>query len=214
MTHNISLPEYLKDPCGTCSTAFWKNTTFIRPDNTQIIHEKELSGIEVSNSKISRYFRLYHNLRDIVESTLPNGLLYQTVNLQNDLDAVCRILNQCYPNMNINSDEVIKWTQYKAFCPDLWVFICKENIDDKIALAIADYDNEASEISLEWVQVLPEYQKQGLGTKLVNELLNRACRYADFATVSGQVDNVNHPEFLSRKCGFTGKDIRCLIHNT
>lgn len=30
---------------------------------------------------------------------------------------------------------------------------------------------------------------------------------SDFVTVSGKVDNDTKPEFLYRKCGFTGEDI-------
>ena len=49
--------------------------------------------------------------------------------------------------------------------------------------------DEIGEGSLEWIQVLPEYRGQGLGTKLVLELLCRLKDKAAFVTVCGEVDN-------------------------
>ena len=35
---------------------------------------------------------------------------------------------------------------------------------------------------------------------------------ADFATVSGKVDNETNPEALYRKCGFVGNDVWHILH--
>lgn len=45
------------------------------------------------------------------------------------------------------------------------------------------------------------------GQLIVNELLKRMMGIADFATVSGKVNNPTSPEILYRKCGFVGDDI-------
>ncbi len=60
---------------------------------------------------------------------------------------------------------------------------------------------------MEWIQVIQEYRKRNVGTSIVNQLLYRLSFKADFATVSGKVDNKTKPEKLYRKCGFTGNDI-------
>ena len=45
---------------------------------------------------------------------------------------------------------------------------------------IADYDSEAKELILEWIQVLPEYRGQKIGQLIVNELLRRMQGIAAF----------------------------------
>ena len=60
---------------------------------------------------------------------------------------------------------------------------------------------------LEWIQVLPQYRGKKIGQLIVTELLFRMKDVADFATVSGKVDNETNPEALYRKCGFVGNDL-------
>ena len=72
---------------------------------------------------------------------------------------------------------------------------------------IADFDAEAKEGVLEWIQVLPECRGRKAGQFIVNELLRRMADRAAFATVSGRVNNAASPELLYRKCGFTGDDV-------
>lgn len=55
--------------------------------------------------------------------------------------------------------------------------------------------------------MLPEYRGRGVGQSIVNELLRRMQGRADFATVSGKVNNLTRPERLYRRCGFTGDDM-------
>ena len=70
-----------------------------------------------------------------------------------------------------------------------------------------NYDNEAKEGILEWIQVIPAYRKREVGTAIVNQLLYRLSLKANFATVSGKAKNKTQPERLYRKCGFVGNDI-------
>lgn len=75
-----------------------------------------------------------------------------------------------------------------------------------VGCGIADFDREAKEGILEWIQVLPEYRGKKIGKMIVNELLFR-MKNADFATVSGKINNRTNPERLYRSCGFVGNDI-------
>lgn len=72
---------------------------------------------------------------------------------------------------------------------------------------MADLDPYMKEGILEWIQVLPEYRRKGLGKALVCELLTRMKGKAKFSTVSGDCNNINNPINLYRKCGFIGNSI-------
>ena len=76
-----------------------------------------------------------------------------------------------------------------------------------VALGIAEIDAQIREGSLEWIQVLPAYRGMGIGKSLVQELLFRLEKRANFTTVAGEVGNSTHPEALYRACGFEGNDI-------
>ena len=207
MTHNITRDQYLRDPCGTCATAFWKNSYFKKPDSTQIVHERDLPPSASDNFRIERYFRLLHNIKAIKPSNLPQNCYFQTVNVQTQLGTVAHLINQCYEDICVTAEQVEKWTKYKVFDNDLWIFIYEMSSSYPVALGIADFDSTIGEGSLEWIQTLPEKRGKGLGQALVTELILRLATKADFITVSGKADNVTKPEILYRKCGFIGEDI-------
>ena len=95
--------------------------------------------------------------------------------------------------------------QYKkrnVYSPDLWIGL-KENDSGKlVATGIAEFDQEIKEGVLEWIQVSPEFRRRGLGRFVVNELLIRLVKRADFVTVSGRMNNPNNPYALYLNCGF------------
>lgn len=72
---------------------------------------------------------------------------------------------------------------------------------------MAELDAEIKEGILEWIQVSPEYRGKGLGKFVVNELLWRMKDKAEFATVSGKVNNSTNPRGLYIACGFFGEEI-------
>ena len=209
--HNITRDEYLANPCGTCSVAFWKNSYFKKPDGVQLIHEKALPPVNLDNFKIARYFRLSHNLQKINAPGLPKGYHFQSVDVAQQTATVADFINRCYENTKLTPDKVAAWTNYKVFDNDLWLFIYETASSTPAALGIADFDAAIGEGSLEWIQVLPEKRGKGLAKALVNELLSRLRHKAKFATVSGETDNPSNPEALYRKCGFKGGDVWCLL---
>ena len=81
-----------------------------------------------------------------------------------------------------------------------------------VGCGIADFDAEAKELILEWIQVFPQYRGKKIGQLIVTELLFRMKDVADFATVSGKVGNSTNPEALYRKCGFVGNDVWHILH--
>ncbi|MCL2855487.1 MAG: GNAT family N-acetyltransferase [Defluviitaleaceae bacterium] len=196
---------YLSDPCGTCATAFWKESYFKKPDGLFVVHEKDAS--EAQKRSGTAYFRLIHHLTGGFETTLPHGFAYKSVDLPQEAGLVADIINKCYEGYSLSGEAVLKWTKYPVFDQSLWVLIWDEAADAPAALGIADFDNNVAEGSLEWIQVLPGYRGQGLGRMVVNELLSRLKGQVDFVTVSGQVDNTTNPQGLYRRCGFVGDDI-------
>lgn len=109
--------------------------------------------------------------------------------------------------MRCNTIQMESYTKTSVYTPKLWILV-KETARNRLAgCGIADYDSEAKELILEWIQVLPEYRGQKIGQLIVNELLLRMQGIAAFATVSGKADNITNPEKLYRKCGFVGNDI-------
>jgi len=190
--------QYLSNPCGTLATAFWKEGFFQKPD-----------GIEISlnSGEGTPYFRLIHHLKNDINVILPAGFIFRNVNMPSEAKLVSDIINACYEGYAQTADSIIQWMKYPVYDSNLWVFIYDEADDLPIALGIADLDMTIKEGSLEWIQVLPNYQGKGLGQAIVHELLARLKSCADFVTVSGEVDNVTNPEKLYRKCGFIGDDI-------
>lgn len=95
----------------------------------------------------------------------------------------------------------------RCFCPELWITAVDNANACVVGCGIADFDMEIKEGIIEWIQVLPAYRGKKIGQLIVNELLKRMEDIADFATVSGKVNNQTAPEILYRKCGFVGNDV-------
>ncbi len=91
--------------------------------------------------------------------------------------------------------------------PSLWLMVKELGSGEAVACAIAEYDPEAREGILDWVQVLPAFHRQGIGKAMVYALLTLVKGKAAFATVSGQMNNPSNPEALYRACGFEGLDV-------
>ena len=196
--------RYLRNPCGTLSTAFWKGEFFPNPEGIQISHERDLPG---NNIPCARYFRLIHRLVECQEAVLPDGFAFRKVNLPDEAGTVADFINRCYEGYAQTQQNVLKWAGHPVFDNELWIFIWDEVENTPAALGIADFDGDIGEGSLEWIQTLPDYRGKGLGRAIVLELLSRLKGKADFVTVSGEVENASNPEALYRKCGFVGSDI-------
>lgn len=212
LIHDITKTQYINDPCGTCSLAFWKNSTYKKPDNIKVIHKRFYRINENINEQVEFYFRLLHNLEKINKANLKTNFYFQSVNIDTQKELAAKLINECYSDIGVDENDIISWTNTKVFDSDLWIFVFEKASGQPVALGIADYDTEINEGSLEWIQVLPQVRKNGFGEAIVNELLLRLkSKGAKFVTVSGKTDNESKPELLYRKCGFTGDDIWCVI---
>lgn len=201
----ITLDEYLKSPCAVLSIPYWKYKTISVPDDMKIIHDRDASKACLGAYIDEPYFRLSHNMREIGIRNLP---AYDIVTAQAaDFDSIVSIINGSYVDISVSYGQIKNLTRTPVYNSDLWIIAIEKTTGKQVGCGIADYDPEAQELILEWVQVLPGYRGQKVGQTLVNELLYRMKETAKFATVSGKVENESHPEALYRKCGFTGSDI-------
>lgn len=194
----ITLKEYLLDPCGSLSIPYWKWKAMELPESMKILHHREFASVEGYHDEM--YFRLRHDLMQIGER---NGDIEIRAITSKDWEDAVKIIRRCYPGISFGIEQLKAMTGTSVYAPELWLIA---RVDGNIAGCIlADLDREAREGILEWVQVLPEYRRRGVGKSLVLEALARMD--ADFATVSGRVENATKPERLYRACGFTGQDL-------
>lgn len=171
----------------------------------KIVHDSMLSPQYLQAYQDETYFRLFHDLHHIAPAACKG---YQLVTAtERDFGTIAWIINQSYTDLQVSQPTVEEWTQTPAYNKDLWVMVSDKSTGMCVGCGIADYDSEAREMALEWIQVLPAERNKKIGQCIVNELLNRAKLYAKFATVSGKTDNHTNPERLYRKSGFTGNDI-------
>ena len=201
----ITREEYLKDPCGTLSVPYWKWIGIEVPEHMRIIHHRDWNGGEIGE----QYFRLMHDLKHI--PSVDTGCYEIVAATQADFDTISCVVNCCYQDMHMDRLWLSQLTKTPAYDPELWILVRHLQGGAIAGCAVADLDTACREGIIEWVQVLPEYQRQGVGMLMVSCLLERMRGKADFATVSGKLDNGTCPEKLYRKCGFTGDDIWHII---
>lgn len=201
----ITLTEYLNNPCGTLSIPYWKARNIVIPPDMKILHDKDFSADTLSDYTDEKYFRLYHNLKEIPK-IIANDFEIITAT-RKDIKSIVQIINDSYTDISVSKDLIKSYTKTPVYNAALWIMV-KEKVTDKyVGCGIADFDTESKEVVLEWIQVLPQYRGKKIGQLIVTELLLRMKDVADFATVSGKVDNMTKPEALYRKCGFVGNDV-------
>ena len=200
----MTLQEYLRDPCGTLSIPYWKNKTVQVPNFMRIVHARDYGAVSFAEFTDEPYFRLKHDLQDILLAD--KRFICRTAG-EDDLPLMAEIINRSYTDLSVTLEQLQGYRNTPAFAPDLWIIVQDAASGETVGCGIADFDSEAREGVLEWIQVLPEHRGRGAGQFIVNELRRRMQGRADFATVSGKVNNATNPEGLYRRCGFTGADV-------
>lgn len=204
----ITLEEYLRDPCGSLSIPYWKWKTISIPDSMKIVHDREYGSL--GGYADEPYFRLYHTLENIASVHLEQFTV-RTAKTE-DISQITEIINRSYSDIIVTREQLYCLTTTKVYDENLWIIAVECATGKPAGCAIADLDTEAGEGILEWIQVLPEYRRKGVGRLLVTQLLQRMRGQAAFATVSGRCENTTKPELLYRACGFRGNDIWHILH--
>lgn len=198
------LKEYLENPCKKLSIPYWKNKNIKIPKHIKIIHQDNFSNTSLLDNNDEKYFRLIHYL-DNIENKRLNEFSIKTADIS-DIPLIIEIINNSYNDLSVNYKQIKSYTETPIYDANLWIIVYESKTGTAVGCGIADFDSEAKEGILEWIQVLPQYRGKKIGKMIVNELLSR-MKNADFATVSGKVDNQTNPERLYRSCGFIGNDI-------
>lgn len=206
----IKLTEYLNNPCGTLSIPYWKAKNITIPPDMKILHDNDFSAEILSDYSDEKYFRLYHNLKGIPK--IANDDFEIVTAIRKDIKAIVQIINDSYTDISVSKDLIKSYTKTPVYNSELWVMVKEKATGKYVGCGIADFDIEAKELILEWIQVLSQYRGKKIGQLIVTELLFRMRDVADFVTVSGKVDNATNPEALYRKCGFMGNDIWHILH--
>ncbi len=201
----ITLTEYLNNPCGTLSIPYWKAKNITIPPDMRILHDRDFLSDILSEYTDEKFFRLYHSLKDIPEIATDDFEIATAT--QKDIKAIVQIINDSYTDISVNPELIKSYTQTPVYNENLWIMVKEKATGNFVGCGLADYDTEVKELILEWIQVLPEYRGKKIGQLIVTELLFRMKGIADFATVSGKVDNATNPEALYRKCGFICNDV-------
>ncbi len=198
----ITREMYLQDPCGSLSIPYWKWQRMTVPDTLQILHHREfIPGGEFHEEA---YFRLKHDLGHIPDCEADGYTVRQAK--PEEIPLFVQIINASYRNLTVTERTLLDLTAAPVYDPALWL-VAQSTRGESAGCIICDLDRENREGVLEWVQVLPQYRRMGIGQLLVTEALRRMTGKADFATVSGNCANLSNPEGLYRKCGFQGSDI-------
>lgn len=206
----ITLTEYLNNPCGTLSIPYWKAKSITIPPDMRILHDRDFSSNILSEYTDEKYFRLYHSLKGIPEVATDDFEV--TTATRRDIKTIVQIINDSYTDISVNKELIKSYTKTPVYNENLWIMVKEKATGKYVGCGLADYDTEAKELILEWIQVLPEYRGKKIGQAIVTELLLRMKNIADFATVSGKVDNETNPEALYRKCRFVGNDVWHILH--
>ena len=201
----VTVKAYKENPCGILSIPYWKNKDICISDNMRIVHDTDYIEEDYPDYHDEPYFRLYHALDDI-QTIILDDISIITAN-RDDIHIFVDVINQSYSDLSVTFEQLDSYTKTEVFCPELWIYAVDNLTSRAVGGGIADFDKEACEGILEWIQVIPDYRGKGVGQLIVNELLKRMADFADFATVSGKVNNQTAPEILYRKCGFVGKDV-------
>ena len=136
-----NLTEYLNNPCGTLSIPYWKAKNITIPSDMRILHDRDFSSDILSEYNDDKYFRLYHNLKEI-----PKILIYDfeiTTATKKDIKSIVQIINDSYTDISVNKELINSYTQSPVYNDALWIMVKKKTTGKYVGCGIADYDEEA-----------------------------------------------------------------------
>ncbi len=170
----ISINDYLHDPCGSLSIPYWKTSQIRMPGNMKILHQRNFSDKLLQKYNDEVYFRLIHRLQNIPVNIKANAYITTASSSDEaDIGEIVAIINASYEDIKVDKQYVYSLMQTPVYMPSLWIFAVDPCTEKKIGCGIADYDLQCKEMILEWIQVLPEYRRKGIGKSIVQQLLLR-----------------------------------------
>lgn len=201
----ISIEDYKKNPCKASSVPYWKAGRITVPSTMKIVHSNEFEKKLLAHYDDKRFFKLKHDLSNIPDFDV-TGIQFSVLSSDRN-DELAEMINDSYAHSGIcvSADDIKSLTKTPVYCPELWIGAFFNG--KLIGSILCDFDIEVGEAVIEWLQVLPEYRCRGIASALVCKALKTMSGFSDFATVSGECDNITNPERVYRKCGFEGDDV-------
>ena len=83
------------------------------------------------------------------------------------------LINKSYTDISVSHEQIWALTQLDVYDQNLWIIVYDKKTDSAVGCGIADFDGEAREGVLEWIQILPQYRGRKIGRLIVSELLCR-----------------------------------------
>jgi GNAT superfamily N-acetyltransferase len=150
-----------------------------------------------------RFFRALHSGARTGEANLPRRFVFSSFDPADDLQAVADLLGKRRSETAIRFDpqRLRNLIASDDFYPAGWVLVRDRVSDLPIGLAINGYCPEFEEGYVDWIQVLPELQRCGVGAALLHESIRR-LGHARFVTISGSLDPPHAAGELYARCGF------------
>lgn len=175
------------------------------PSTMKIVHSNEFEKKLLDHYDDKRFFKLKHDLSNIPDFDV-TGIQFSVLSSDRN-DELAEMINDSYAHSGIcvSADDIKSLTKTPVYCPELWIGAFFNG--KLIGSILCDFDIEVGEAVIEWLQVLPEYRCRGIASALVCKALKTMSGFSDFATVSGECDNITNPERVYRKCGFEGDDV-------
>ena len=198
----MSIPEYLRSPCGASSLPFWKTEAVSVPENMLVVRDDAFTPDLAKEYEDVRYFKLLHRMDGLEKPALREGFRLVSCETQ----AFAEHIRECYGG-GPSAEELSACRAHPVCRPDLWIAVAEEESGRLAATGIAELDGRIGEGFLEWIQVSPAFRRLGLGAFVVKELLWRMRGAARFTTVSGRADNKTNPFALYQSCGFSDRVI-------
>ena len=196
MITKITKEEYLRDPCAASSLPFRKTEQITLPGNVSVFREDEFSGADGGTDE--PYFKLIHHLENVRRPGLPGGCELTAAGPEE----LAAHINECYEKEGVTAGELASYRTGSSYDESLWIAVRERATGRIIASGIGGFDPRIGEGFLDWIQVSPDKRRQGLGRFIVCELLARLSEKADFATVSGRLNDPGDPFALYLACGF------------
>lgn len=207
---NKDVEIYKNNPCKFSALPLYKELR-IDKRGFEVIHDESIhTSKNISGQRHDKFFRLKHDLNNIYSFEV-EGFCIAAVDFTSDKSVIRELINLSYIDISISDEEIEFMIRDRVFFGKLWIYIVEENTERKVALGICHFDRIVNEVVFDWIQVLPDFRGKGIGKMLISYLLLHTPKEAEFATVSGDIENHNSPEMVYRSCGFEGNDIWHII---
>lgn len=192
----MTAEEYRKDPCRASSLPFWKTEGLRLPATLRVLREDAFSAADCVGAD-EPYFKLIRGPEPPAVPRLPARFVSGAA----EPEELARHIAFCYERERVSAAELRACRERPVYDPSLWLAVRERESGRIAASGIAELDPRIGEGVLEWIQVSPDFRREGLGRFVVGELLRRMRGRAAFVTVSGRA-GPDGPMGFYLACGF------------